>query len=115
MKFNIYRYHGQCRRKACVIQGGNFFLNFDAALVTYYSTTTVELVKYFFVPQTSTFILYISRSVSVWLIIGPRNNSERSEECIDFTMIITSRNNAPISKYGGGFRCKSEYPWCIIE
>ncbi|KAF0763287.1 Uncharacterized protein FWK35_00007935, partial [Aphis craccivora] len=32
-------------------------------------------------------------------------------------MIITSRNNAPISKYGGGggFRCKSEYPWCIIE
>ncbi|KAF0751287.1 Uncharacterized protein FWK35_00033282 [Aphis craccivora] len=43
------------------------------------------------------------------------NNSERSEECIDFTMIITSRNNAPISNYGGGFRCKSEYPWCVIE
>ncbi|KAF0759860.1 Uncharacterized protein FWK35_00008837, partial [Aphis craccivora] len=33
-------------------------------------------------------------------------NSERSEECIDFTMTITSRNNAPISNYGGGFRCK---------
>ncbi|KAF0705569.1 Uncharacterized protein FWK35_00032743 [Aphis craccivora] len=42
------------------------------------------------------------------------NNSERSEECIDFT-IISSRNNAPISNYGGGLRCKSEYPWCIIE
>ncbi|KAF0759164.1 Uncharacterized protein FWK35_00031853 [Aphis craccivora] len=53
-------------------------------------------------------------------------NSERSEECIDFTMMcvfffcvsvysITSRNNAPISNYGDGFRCKSEYPWCIIE
>ena len=28
---------------------------------------------------------------------------------------ITSRNNAPISNFGGGFRCKSEYPWCIIE
>ncbi|KAF0746539.1 Uncharacterized protein FWK35_00029032 [Aphis craccivora] len=28
---------------------------------------------------------------------------------------ITSRNNAPISNYGGGFRCKSEYPWCIIQ
>ncbi|KAF0771129.1 Uncharacterized protein FWK35_00020709 [Aphis craccivora] len=42
-------------------------------------------------------------------------NSERSDECINFTMIITSRNNAPISNYGGGFRCKSEYPWCIIE
>ncbi|KAF0726230.1 Uncharacterized protein FWK35_00030804, partial [Aphis craccivora] len=42
-------------------------------------------------------------------------HSERSEECIDFTMIITSRNNAPISNYEGGFRCKSEYPWCIIQ
>ncbi|KAF0745807.1 Uncharacterized protein FWK35_00038224 [Aphis craccivora] len=28
---------------------------------------------------------------------------------------ITSQNNAPISNYGGSFRCKSEYPWCIIE
>ncbi|KAF0749735.1 Uncharacterized protein FWK35_00017546, partial [Aphis craccivora] len=27
-------------------------------------------------------------------------DSERSEECIDFTMIITSRNNAPILNYG---------------
>ncbi|KAF0770037.1 Uncharacterized protein FWK35_00008075, partial [Aphis craccivora] len=31
-------------------------------------------------------------------------DSERSEECIDFTMIITSRNNAPISNYGGVFK-----------
>ncbi|KAE9544675.1 hypothetical protein AGLY_000217 [Aphis glycines] len=29
--------------------------------------------------------------------------------------IITSRNNASISNFGGGFRWKSEYPWCIIE
>ncbi|KAE9536009.1 hypothetical protein AGLY_007910 [Aphis glycines] len=43
------------------------------------------------------------------------DNSERSDECIDFTMIITSRNNASISNFGGGFRWKSEYPWCIIE
>ncbi|KAF0707522.1 glutamate receptor 1-like [Aphis craccivora] len=42
-------------------------------------------------------------------------DSKRSEECIDFTMIMTSRKHAPISNYGGGFRCKSEYPWCIIE
>ncbi|KAF0764193.1 Uncharacterized protein FWK35_00007123 [Aphis craccivora] len=42
-------------------------------------------------------------------------NSERSDECIDFIMIITSRNNAPISNFGCGFRWKSEYPWCIIE
>ncbi|KAF0754305.1 Uncharacterized protein FWK35_00022645, partial [Aphis craccivora] len=25
-----------------------------------------------------------------------------------------SINNASISNFGGGFRCKSEYPWCII-
>ncbi|KAF0704986.1 Uncharacterized protein FWK35_00031197, partial [Aphis craccivora] len=31
------------------------------------------------------------------------------------TTDITSRNNAPISNYGGDFRCKSEYSWCIIE
>ncbi|KAF0703801.1 Uncharacterized protein FWK35_00030980, partial [Aphis craccivora] len=49
------------------------------------------------------------------IIYFRKTDSERSEECIDFTMIITSRNNAPISNYGGGFRCKSEYPWCIIE
>ncbi|KAF0693279.1 Uncharacterized protein FWK35_00031624, partial [Aphis craccivora] len=42
-------------------------------------------------------------------------DSQGSEEYIDFTMIITSRNNAPISNYGGGFRCKSEYHWCIIQ
>ncbi|KAF0771464.1 Uncharacterized protein FWK35_00004590 [Aphis craccivora] len=51
--------------------------------------------------------------------LGPRDkyinkNSERSDECIDFTMMcvffcvsvysITSRNNAPISNFGGGFR-----------
>ncbi|KAF0764264.1 Uncharacterized protein FWK35_00010314 [Aphis craccivora] len=28
---------------------------------------------------------------------------------------ITRRNNAPISNFGGGFQCKSEYPWCIIQ
>ncbi|KAF0757784.1 Uncharacterized protein FWK35_00021605 [Aphis craccivora] len=29
--------------------------------------------------------------------------------------MASSRNNAPISNFGGGFRFKSEYPWCIIE
>ncbi|KAF0760250.1 Uncharacterized protein FWK35_00017060 [Aphis craccivora] len=28
---------------------------------------------------------------------------------------ITIRINIPISNFGGGFRCKSEFPWCIIE
>ncbi|KAF0711730.1 Uncharacterized protein FWK35_00038579, partial [Aphis craccivora] len=32
-----------------------------------------------------------------------------------FVYSIISRNNAPISNYGRGFQCKSEYPWCIIE
>ncbi|KAE9536843.1 hypothetical protein AGLY_006905 [Aphis glycines] len=44
-----------------------------------------------------------------------RINSERSDECIDFTMIITSRNNASISNFGGSFRWKNEYLWCNIE
>ncbi|KAE9532012.1 hypothetical protein AGLY_010214 [Aphis glycines] len=43
------------------------------------------------------------------------NNFERSDECIDFTMIITSRKNALISNFGVSFRWKSKYPWCIIE
>ncbi|KAE9545064.1 hypothetical protein AGLY_000607 [Aphis glycines] len=43
-------------------------------------------------------------------------DSERSDECIDFTMMYkTSRNNASISNFRGGFRWKSEYPCCIIE
>ncbi|KAF0706630.1 Uncharacterized protein FWK35_00035447 [Aphis craccivora] len=35
--------------------------------------------------------------------------------CLCTLYNITSRNNAQISNFGGGFRCKSEYPWCIIE
>ncbi|KAE9545782.1 hypothetical protein AGLY_001325 [Aphis glycines] len=58
------------------------------------------------------FKYFLSEAFSVLIY---KLNSERSEECIGFTMIITSRNNAPISNYGGGFRCKSEYPWCIIK
>ncbi|KAE9539504.1 hypothetical protein AGLY_004756 [Aphis glycines] len=43
------------------------------------------------------------------------NNSEQRYECIDFTMIITNRNNTLISNLGGRFRWLSEYPWCIIQ
>ncbi|KAE9524658.1 hypothetical protein AGLY_014708 [Aphis glycines] len=42
-------------------------------------------------------------------------NGVINDECIDSTMIITSRNNASILSFGGGFRWKSEYLWCIIE
>ncbi|KAE9532167.1 hypothetical protein AGLY_010369 [Aphis glycines] len=55
------------------------------------------------------------RNCILSIIIVLEKHSERSDECIDFTMIITSRNNASISNFGGGFRWKSEYPWCIIE
>ncbi|KAF0688711.1 Uncharacterized protein FWK35_00038182 [Aphis craccivora] len=39
-----------------------------------------------------------------------------NDVCFFFVSVysITSRNNASISNFGGGFRCKSEYPWCII-
>ncbi|KAF0754837.1 Uncharacterized protein FWK35_00024921 [Aphis craccivora] len=37
--------------------------------------------------------------------------------CVFFVSVysITSRNNALISNFGGGFRSKSEYTWCILE
>ncbi|KAE9536794.1 hypothetical protein AGLY_006856 [Aphis glycines] len=36
--------------------------------------------------------------------------------CVFFCVyIITSQNNALISNFGGGFRWKNEYSWCIIE
>ncbi|KAE9533238.1 hypothetical protein AGLY_009279 [Aphis glycines] len=43
-------------------------------------------------------------------IANTDKDAERSDECIDFTVILTSRNNASISNFGGGFRWKSEYP-----
>ncbi|KAF0760665.1 Uncharacterized protein FWK35_00014996 [Aphis craccivora] len=52
-------------------------------------------------------------------------DSERSDECIDFTMLCvfffmcvytrTCRNNARISNFGGGFRFVIESSWCIGE
>ncbi|KAF0768623.1 ATP-dependent helicase ULS1-like [Aphis craccivora] len=37
-------------------------------------------------------------------------DSERSDKCIDLTMMCVFFSN-----FGGGFRWKSEYPWCIIK
>ncbi|KAF0755191.1 Uncharacterized protein FWK35_00020905 [Aphis craccivora] len=49
-------------------------------------------------------------------------DSERSDKCIynDVRFLvsvysITCRNNASISNFRRGFRCQSEYPWCIIQ
>ncbi|KAF0761274.1 Uncharacterized protein FWK35_00022224 [Aphis craccivora] len=55
------------------------------------------------------FIIFNTSSISVFYL-----DSERSEECIDFTMMCvfflfvsvytrTCRNNASISNFGGGF------------
>ncbi|KAF0766829.1 Uncharacterized protein FWK35_00020115, partial [Aphis craccivora] len=42
-------------------------------------------------------------------------DSERSEEYIDFTMMCVFFFFVSVySITRGGFRCKSEYPWCII-
>ncbi|KAF0763034.1 Uncharacterized protein FWK35_00013233 [Aphis craccivora] len=50
---------------------------------------------------------------------GPQSFLHRPTKLINILNEVMnhnySRNNAPISNYGGGFRCKSEYPWCIIE
>ncbi|KAE9537364.1 hypothetical protein AGLY_006387 [Aphis glycines] len=32
-----------------------------------------------------------------------------------YTFLVSTRNNASISNFGGGLRWKSEYPWCIIK
>ncbi|KAF0750090.1 Uncharacterized protein FWK35_00035687 [Aphis craccivora] len=51
-------------------------------------------------------------------------DSERSDECIDFTMCVfffvsvytrTYRNNARISNFGGSFQFLIESSWCIGE
>ncbi|KAE9545428.1 hypothetical protein AGLY_000971 [Aphis glycines] len=75
-------------------------------LVEYYNINIAKLHK--------SVLLYISASLYIkrYFVV---HDSERSDECIDFTMIITSRNNASISNFGGGSRWQSEYPWCIIE
>ncbi|KAF0771230.1 Uncharacterized protein FWK35_00001959 [Aphis craccivora] len=87
-------------------------------------------IKLYIHPKFDFYFLYIKKCCFfndiIWVmgIINPKKQTniyrrldcERSDECIDFTMMfITSRNNAPISNFGCGFRCKSEYPWCIIE
>ncbi|KAF0760900.1 Uncharacterized protein FWK35_00011277 [Aphis craccivora] len=58
---------------------------------------------------------YINLNLMKWELPVIAKNSERNDECIDFTMIMTSRNNTSISNFVGGFRCKSEYAWFIIE
>ncbi|KAE9535270.1 hypothetical protein AGLY_008003 [Aphis glycines] len=62
-------------------------------------------------------VLHIANSIDYCLKKKYNNmvDSERSDECIDFTTIITYRNNASVSNFGGGFRWQIEHPWCIIK
>ncbi|KAF0770357.1 Uncharacterized protein FWK35_00015713 [Aphis craccivora] len=57
-------------------------------------------------------------TINDYMIFQCSVNSERSDECIDFTMMcvffvsmysITRQNNAPISNFGVNFQWKSEY------
>ncbi|KAF0773030.1 phosphatidylinositol phosphatase PTPRQ [Aphis craccivora] len=73
-------------------------------------TMNIHLFNNFFITLLTLLTVYVTVISTL-----RQPDSEQSDECIDFTMIITTRNNAPISNFGGGFRCKSEYPWCIIE
>ncbi|KAF0760208.1 Uncharacterized protein FWK35_00011115, partial [Aphis craccivora] len=67
-------------------------------------------------PQMILNICYYSKSISRrYLKISPTTGIFNFSENFFLKFRITSRNNAPILNYGGGFRCKSEYPWCIIE
>ncbi|KAF0748718.1 Uncharacterized protein FWK35_00016844 [Aphis craccivora] len=70
----------------------------------YLNIHPVDSVKYFNLK------LYYSISMHDFLIpSSPPGSSQLLQSS------ITSRNNAPISNFGGGFRSMSEYPWCIIE
>ncbi|KAE9523008.1 hypothetical protein AGLY_016639 [Aphis glycines] len=86
------------------------------------SSSLATYIIYNMTLDTNKFIIEIEKHVELW----DTGNSQRSDECIDFTMMyvfffavsvysITSRNNASISNFGGGSRWESEYPWCIIK
>ncbi|KAF0768016.1 Uncharacterized protein FWK35_00013187 [Aphis craccivora] len=51
--------------------------------------------------ETQDNFITVNTYISTDFIISKNcTHSERSDKCIDFTMIITSRNNAPISNFG---------------
>ncbi|KAF0769056.1 Uncharacterized protein FWK35_00009762 [Aphis craccivora] len=106
---DIYRYHNKRRMFDVKVQLIDFSKNHIVVLL-HVNSPTYTLNNIILFLYNNNLNIYNRRFV---VHLAP--NSERSDECIDFTMNITSRNNAPISNYGGSFRCKSEYPWCIIE
>ncbi|KAE9526662.1 hypothetical protein AGLY_013310 [Aphis glycines] len=93
--------------KSCAATGTGFFLattclpNHDGNLFLLFLTSLIRKIKD---------IAIVYHKTTFYLL-----DSERSDKCIDFTMIITSRNNALISNFGSGFRWQSEYPCCIIK
>ncbi|KAF0755474.1 Uncharacterized protein FWK35_00012645 [Aphis craccivora] len=107
--FRLFRSHKifsqeiYIRTKKSKNQFGNFGTNSPQSKLplkkTYSYNRLIKIVAYTFL------IMHVSTEVF---------DSERSDECIDFTMIITSRNNALISKFGDG-----EYPqywdWKLLK
>ncbi|KAF0754014.1 Uncharacterized protein FWK35_00018491, partial [Aphis craccivora] len=70
---------------------------------------SLEKRKNSYAPSFITGCFHISTLNTIFL--SGLHNSKRSDECIDFTMMFflciqytTSRNNASISNFGGGFR-----------
>ncbi|KAF0753178.1 Uncharacterized protein FWK35_00009258, partial [Aphis craccivora] len=57
--------------------------------------------------------LFLNYNHKKKLVLSKNSHSERSDECIDFTMNITSQNNASISKFGGNIRWQNDYSWRI--
>ncbi|KAF0769118.1 Uncharacterized protein FWK35_00009844 [Aphis craccivora] len=72
---------------------------------------------FYFVSNTFMFTQNWRKNYFCFVYLCISADSERSDECIDFTMMcvfffvysVISRNNAPISNFGSVFRCKSEY------
>ncbi|KAF0763071.1 Uncharacterized protein FWK35_00010826 [Aphis craccivora] len=101
--------------------------NIDGDFQFALSNTKLKLI--FHIKQEKSILSKTYKKYIMWLVCVEcllSVDSERSDECIlilqwcvcfFFVSVysITSRNNASISNFGGGFRWLSEYPWCIIE
>ncbi|KAF0756726.1 Uncharacterized protein FWK35_00018728 [Aphis craccivora] len=92
---------------------GSLSVYCDQHCYTGSKTLRMSLIEFFYkVSFEIEFSEFLKTKFNIFLFI----NSERSDECIDFTMMcvffflcvsvysITSRRNAPISNFGGGFR-----------
>ncbi|KAF0765303.1 Uncharacterized protein FWK35_00004660 [Aphis craccivora] len=59
--------------------------------------------------------LQILENLTIQILTKIRQIPEYLQIILYYSSDMTSRNNATISNFVGGFRWQSEYPWCIIE